>query len=226
VPGTLASRLADADEERFVGRRQEPRFFDRLLDGELDMAVVLVVGRAGIGKSTLLREVARRGGKRGWQPRIIEGRDLAPVPGELERALEGLQHEQRPLLLIDTYERMSAAGGYLRQRFLPMLPEGALVVIATRTSPESAWFEGGWERLARELPLTEMPADDARTLVTEHGVEDEERADEIVAWADGSPLALALAADAATAEPRWEPNRSPDPPEMVRASPTASTPRR
>jgi len=62
VPGTLANRLADADEERFVGRRRELRFFDRLLDGELDMAVVLVVGRAGIGKSTLLREVARRRG--------------------------------------------------------------------------------------------------------------------------------------------------------------------
>lgn len=217
MPGTLASRLADADEERFVGRRQELRFFDRLFDGELDVAVVLVVGRAGIGKSTLLREVARRGRKRGWQPRIVEGRDLAPVPGELERALEGLQHEEHPLLLIDTYERMSAAGGYLRQRFLPMLPEGALVVIAMRTSPESAWFEGGWERLARELALTEMPADDARTLVTEHGVEDEHRADEIVSWADGSPLALALAADAATVQPRWEPNRSPDPPEMVRA---------
>jgi hypothetical protein len=217
VPGTLASRLADADEERFVGRRQELRFFDRLLDGELDVAVVLVVGRAGIGKSTLLREVARRARKRGWQPRIVEGRDLAPVPGELERALEGLQGVERPLLLVDTYERMSAAGGYLRQRFLPMLPAGALVVIAGRTAPESAWFEGGWERLVHELALAEMPADDARTLVTEHGVEDEHRADEIVAWADGSPLALALAADAATAEPRWEPNRSPDPPEMVRA---------
>ena len=160
------------------------------------------------------RGAARR---RGYTPRIVEGRDLAPVPGELERALEGLQHEERPLLLIDTYERMSAAGGYLRQRFLPMLPEGALVVIATRTAPESAWFEGGWERLVHELPLAEMPAEDAVALVTEHGVADERRADAIVAWADGSPLALALAADAASAEPRWEPNRSPDPPEIVRA---------
>jgi len=217
VPGTLASRLADADEERFVGRRQELHFFDRLFDGDLDDAVVLVHGRAGIGKSTLLREVARRGARRGYTPRIVEGRDLAPVPGELERALEGLQHEERPLLLIDTYERMSAAGGYLRQRFLPMLREGALVVIASRTGPESAWFEGGWERLVHELPLAEMPAEDAVALVTEHGVADQRRADAIVAWADGSPLALALAADAATAEPRWEPNRSPDPPEIVRA---------
>ena len=46
---------------------------------------------------------------------------------------------------------------------------------------------------------------------------DERRADEIVAWADGSPLALALAADAARAQPAWEPDRSPEPPEMVRA---------
>jgi hypothetical protein len=217
VPRTLASRLADADEERFVGRGAELEFFDRLLGGDPDVAVVLVHGRAGIGKSTLLREVARRGARRGWEPRIIEGRDLAPVPGELERALEGLQHVEHPLLLVDTYERMSAAGGYLRQRFLPMLPAGALVVIAGRTAPEAAWFEGGWERLVHELRLAEMPAADARDLVTEHGVVDARRAQAIVAWADGSPLALALAADAAAAEPRWEPNRSPEPPEMVRA---------
>ena len=68
VPGTLASRLADADEERFVGRANSSIFFDRLVDGELDVAVVLVYGRAGIGKSTLLREVARRGAKRGYAP--------------------------------------------------------------------------------------------------------------------------------------------------------------
>ena len=78
VPGTLASRLADADEERFVGRRHELHFFDRLFDGELDVAVELVHGRAGIGKSTLLREVARRGARRGCTPRLVEGRDLAP----------------------------------------------------------------------------------------------------------------------------------------------------
>jgi len=67
VPGTLASRLADADEDRFVGRRSELGFFDPLLDGEGDVAVVLVHGRAGIGKSTLLREVVRRRRKRGWK---------------------------------------------------------------------------------------------------------------------------------------------------------------
>jgi len=39
VPGTLANRLADADEQRFVGRRRELRFFDRLLDGELGYLV-------------------------------------------------------------------------------------------------------------------------------------------------------------------------------------------
>jgi hypothetical protein len=98
-----------------------------------------------------------------------------------------------------------------------MLPQGAIVVIAMRTAPEAGWFEGGWERLVHELPLAEMPAEDARELVTEHGVDDEQRAAEIVAWADGSPLALALAADAANIAPEWEPNRSPDPPEIVRA---------
>jgi hypothetical protein len=131
VPGTLASRLADADEDRFVGRRSELAFFDRLLDGEGDVAVVLVHGRAGIGKSTLLREVVRRGRKGGWEPRIVEGRDLAPVPGELERALENLQHAERPLRCVGVY----------RAPKVPFTRSGGSAVTRPGHPPSSLLFE-------------------------------------------------------------------------------------
>lgn len=88
-PTTIAHRLAWRDEQRFVGRERELTFFDRLLVDDPPASVVLVHGPGGIGKSTLLREVARRGARRGRAPRFVEGRELAPVPSEIDSALDG-----------------------------------------------------------------------------------------------------------------------------------------
>jgi len=148
VSSTLAERLAARDAQRFVGRERELAFFDSLFVDDPPAQVVLVHGPGGIGKSTLLREVARRGAQHGWTAQLIEGRDLAPVPGEIESALSDITGAPQPLILFDTYERMAAADGWLRSRLLPSLPARALVVLAGRAAPDPGWFEGGWERLA------------------------------------------------------------------------------
>jgi hypothetical protein len=218
VSSTLAERLAARDEQRFVGREHELAFFDSLFVDDPPAQVVLVHGPGGIGKSTLLREVARRGVQRGWTAQIIEGRDLAPVPGEIESALGDVTDAPRPLILFDTYERMAAADGWLRTRLLPSLPARALVVLAGRTAPEPGWFEGGWERLAVELTLEPMPADAALSLVKAHGLDDGDLAQQLIAWADGSPLALALAADAVQRDGTpWTPERIHEHPNLVQA---------
>jgi AAA ATPase-like protein len=218
VSSTLAERLAARDEQRFVGRERELAFFESLLTDDPPAQVVLVHGPGGIGKSTLLREVARRGSRRGWTTRLVEGRDLAPVPGEIESSLGDVTDAEQPLILFDTYERMTAAGGWLRARLLPSLPARSVVVLAGRNAPEAGWFEGGWERLAVELKLEPMPADAALSLVQAHGLDDGELAQQLIAWADGSPLALALAADAAHRDGGgWAPERIHQHPNLVRA---------
>ncbi|WCB93268.1 hypothetical protein DSM104299_01978 [Baekduia alba] len=218
MSSTLAERLAARDEQRFVGRERELAFFDSLFVDDPPAQVVLVHGPGGIGKSTLLREVARRGSKRGWTTRLVEGRDLAPVPGEIESALGDVTDAEQPLILFDTYERMSAAGGWLRARLLPSLPARSVVVLAGRTAPEPGWFEGGWERLSIELRLDPMPADAALSLIQAHGLQDGDLAQQLIAWADGSPLALALAADAAYRDgARWAPERIHEHPNLVQA---------
>jgi hypothetical protein len=206
MTATLAERLAWRDEQHFVGREPELEFFDSLLVEEPAHQVVLVHGPGGIGKSTLLREVARRAEKRGYQPRLVEGRELAPVPGEIEHALGDLSSVELPLIMFDTYERMSAASGYLRQRLLPSLPARSIVILAGRKPPEAEWFQGGWERLATELELQPLDTDDARKLCAAHGLTDGRRCDELIAWAEGSPLALSLAVASGENLPVDDPN--------------------
>jgi AAA ATPase domain len=218
VSSTLAERLAARDEQRFVGREPELAFFDSLFADDPPAQVVLVHGPGGIGKSTLLREVARRASRKGWTPRLIEGRDLAPVPGEIESALGDVTQSDHPLILFDTYERMTAASGWLRARLLPSLPAHSIVVLSGRAAPEPGWFENGWERLSVELKLDPMPADAALSLVQAHGLADGALAQQLIAWADGSPLALALAADAAHRDGgAWAPERVHQHPNLVQA---------
>jgi hypothetical protein len=216
VTATLGARLARLDEGRFVGRERELEFFDRLWVDEPPASVVLVHGPGGIGKSTLLRAVARRAEAAGWTPVFVEGRDMAPVPDALATALAPAREAERPLVLFDTWERMTALGAYLRQELLPSLPAQAVIVIAGRRAPESAWFEGGWEALAAEMELPPLSDRESQELLSALGVSDQSRSRSIVAWTGGSPLALSLAA-AATRDPNWSPQLGIERPETVKA---------
>src|ERR687897_3647068 len=153
---TLASRIVHRESAGFVGRARELLIAETLFGPDAPGSVLLVHGRGGIGKSVLLREIRRRGRAAGWTPFGVDARDLAPVPDALEEALRGAWDCERPLILLDTYERMSALGGYLRTRLFPSLPAGAVIVIAGRTAPEPGWFEGGWETLTLELALAPL----------------------------------------------------------------------
>jgi hypothetical protein len=216
VTATLGARLAQIDRGRFVGREQELEFFDRLWVDEPPASVVLVHGPGGIGKSTLLRAVARRAEKAGWTPVFIEGRDMPPVADALANALAPARNAERPLVVFDTWERMTALGGYLRRELLPTLPAQAVVLIAGRRPPEPAWFEGGWEALAAEVELGPLSECESHELLNAHGATDTQRAGSIVPWTGGSPLALTLAA-AAMRDPTWTPQLGLERPETVKA---------
>ncbi|ADB51313.1 ATP-binding protein [Conexibacter woesei] len=192
---TIGTRLAERDRRRFVGRGAELAFLQRCLDGQADASVVLIHGPGGIGKSTLLRELARRAGATGRRAHFVEGRELAPAPRALDAALAGAREDAQPLVLIDTYEQMTALDGYLRGSVVPALPERALVVIAGREAPGRGWLEGGWESVAVQLELSGLSVEEAQELLALQGVHDERQARELVRWAQGSPLALALAGD-------------------------------
>jgi AAA ATPase domain len=214
--GTLAARIVDRDRTRFVGREAELSFLERCLDEDPPANVVLVHGPGGIGKSTLLRELARRAELRGREIFFVEGRELPPMPDALEAILAGARASERPVVLVDTYERMTALGGYLRRGLLPSLPDRALIVIAGRAAPDANWFAGGWEGVATELELEALDPAESLDLLASRGLDDD-RAQAVAEWAEGSPLALALAADTAVADEAWTPEHAASSPEILRS---------
>src|SRR5207237_798868 len=158
--GTLATRMIERDRNRFVGRAAELVFLEQCLEEDPPASVVLIHGAGGIGKSTLLRELARRAELRGRETFFVEGRELPPMPDALEAILAGARTSEGPVVLLDTYEQMTALDGYLRRGLLPSLPDRTVVVIAGRGAPDAGWFAGGWEGVARELELEALgPAD-------------------------------------------------------------------
>src|SRR4051794_38649274 len=120
---------------------------------------------------------------------------MDPVPGELDRALEDVG-DDRVLVVIDTFERLVTLGAHLRDDLLPRLPSGSLVLLAQRGQPESGWMQDGWERLTVLRELAPLPRGDALALLRGAGVDDDDVAARLLRWADGSPLALSLGADA------------------------------
>lgn len=213
---TLAARLARRDEERFFGREAELAYLDRCLSEDPPACVVFVHGPGGIGKSTLLREFERRARAKGWEPFHAEGRELSPAPDALEAALADARVSSQPLVLIDTYERMSGLDGYLRRALLPSLPGNAVIVIAGRHAPEPEWLTGIWEGVAAELPLAKLSREDSVGLLEAYGLHDG-REPAIADWAQGSPLVLALAAETAAKDPDWAPRVHDETPEIMRS---------
>jgi hypothetical protein len=195
VPDSPAGRVA----ARFVGRAAELARLEDLLGDEPPVSVVLLHGPPGVGKSALLRELARRAGRSTLV--AVDARELAPLAEEVDRALAPATTARRPLVLLDSWERLAALDGHLRRHLLPRLPANAVVVIASRHAPGRSWFSAGWDHVVVDMPLGPLDADDADALLTARGVRGPARRADAVAWAGGSPLVLALAADAQVAVP-------------------------
>lgn len=204
---TLGERVRERDAASFVGRVDELRALEALLDDGSPVSVVHLHGPGGIGKSALVRELARQAERSGRTVVWVDGRELAPLPDALEAALAPAAAAPAPLLVLDTYERMAALDGVLRTELLPSLPASTLLVCAGRRPPAPGWFEHGWAAVTRELALGPLSPPAVRELLAEHGVADGPAAQQIARWAAGSPLALTILAAASDAPGRLPADR-------------------
>ncbi|MFI7673073.1 AAA family ATPase [Actinophytocola sp. NPDC049390] len=191
--GALHGRLQAARLRAFVGRKEERAAFDEALCGG---GVLFVHGPGGVGKSALLRCFAQRAAEAGRTVTVLDGRVLVPSPTAFLAEAGPVLADERAVLLVDAIERLDGLAGWLRERFLPRLPAGAVVVVAGRVAPDVTWrADPGWAEVVRVIRLGDLDPMDADALLESRGVAGVLR-DQLLAFAGGHPLALTLGAAA------------------------------
>ncbi|HEY0838026.1 MAG TPA: winged helix-turn-helix domain-containing protein [Azospirillum sp.] len=224
----IGDRLLRNAATAILGREREMDVLLRCLDEDAPL-VVHVHGLSGIGKTTLMRAFAARARDRGAVVIALDCGFVEPTPqgftAALSKALAGdaagdavgdaggvgaitgamagqAAGRGRLVLALDNYQALRLLDAWLRQEFLPTMPDGLRVVLAGRLPPVAHWLTAPeWQGLFRPLPLGPLDAEAARRLAVRAGARNEAVA-RIVAFAHGHPLALTLAAElAATGVP-------------------------
>ena len=201
--------------ERLIGRARELERARDALEDKGAVGLLFIHGPGGIGKTALVSALAAEEAERRLALHV-DARDLAPSPEAFGEALAGVGEEERPLILIDSFELIESSAAYLRDAVVPTLPVGATLIVVGRNPPRREWFEGPWGAQVREVRLGPLADQDAYELVTSYGVGGD-AADRIVAWGHGHPLALDLGSRLALDRVDWSPGEGMAPEELVRA---------
>ncbi len=213
----------------FVGRDEELATLRAAAEApELPFVVAYIHGPGGIGKSSLLqaslssvaskvryialdcREIEPT--RKGFLSVLAEALGMQQAEPELGSVAARLgESSRRTILALDTYEAFGLMDTWLRQKFIPALPDMVLTIIAGRDAPNPAWITTpGWRGLFREIRLRELPADDVKRMLASRGLEESEFA-RASRFARGHPLALELAAAALHSQPNLEIAAGPPP---------------
>jgi hypothetical protein len=100
------------------------------------------------------------------------------------------------ILALDTVEVFRLLDTWLRQVFVPTLPDNVRLLLLGRQRPLCAWEAmPGWRQLMRSIAMTPLSEGEATQLLDRLGV-DQAAAQQIVGIIHGHPLALKLAAAA------------------------------
>lgn len=222
----LAEHLQAARRRQFVGREQERALVRSVLAAETFPFYVLhVFGPGGVGKSSLLQEFVALAHAQGVTPVYLDVRNLGNSPDSFITALQGVMgleldedpceviaaRAERHMLLLDTYEQFEL-DAWLRESFLPQLPEHIFVVLAGRNPPTTPWrTDPGWNSLLRLLPLRNLSEAESRSYLDQRHVPTAQQA-AVLTFTHGHPLALSLVADVFDQRPdlTFQPDETPD----------------
>lgn len=217
----LGARLASARRRSFVGRSNElAEFAAALTEDEPPFAVLHVYGPGGVGKTTLLSEFARLCSETHALAVTLDGRNIQPTADGFMNALTsvlGPEHTletlpDRCVFLIDTYEALTPLDSWLRDQFLPQLPDKAIVVLAGRNPPTAGWrADPGWQEMTQNIQLGNLSEAEAADYLQRRNIPSEQRP-AVLRFTHGYPLALSLAVELLLQRPgqRFEGIASPD----------------
>lgn len=203
---TFGERLAEERLRWFTGREEDLAALDAALD-DPSCSLLHLTGQAGVGKTSLLLEFARECERLSLPISYIDAAEANQhSPEEFQRSYtrhatvlfesaRSSATQGRPVLLLDSYERLAAHEPWILGQFLPGLPSNVLVVVASRR-PQSSRLsvDPAWSSLSRNWRLKPWPeADGQRFLELREVASSAQRA--ILSVVGGYPLGLAFAAE-------------------------------
>ena len=198
----MATRIADLSRRRaasrLVGRDEQLRALTELLEPDAPALVAFVHGIAGIGKTAVLSAFVLEAAAREVRVVALDCRTIEPTERGFLLALDDsleLESEDEPVVVtFDNYEVFRLLDTWLRQEFVPGLPQSARVILSGREPPLSAWLTTpDLGDVVRIVPLGPLDEDDALRLLEDLGVSEASavRMNRVVR---GHPLGLNLAA--------------------------------
>ena len=189
--GRIGQRLAAIEGRLFVGREQELAQLETRVLAH-DPAVIYLYGPGGIGKTTLLGQLASRVEDAGIPVTLISGFELRDSLEAMARTLDELAPGRR-LLGVDGWDELGASARPVREDVLEEVPEHWSVGLTGRQRPNPEWWGAGWTQLLDPVRLAPLSGEDSRLLLERLKVEPS-RAEELVRWSAGMPLVLTMGA--------------------------------
>ncbi|MBW1915599.1 MAG: protein kinase [Deltaproteobacteria bacterium] len=217
---SISQRLSKSSKGTFVGRKQELNILMSAFEAtELPFVVAYIHGPGGIGKSFLIHHMIDRITSDGCRGIYIDCRDTEPTTtGFFDRLSTSLgmkveettsddfyslisKSGERTLLCLDHYENFTLMDTWLRQVFVPTLPDTALTVIVSRYAPMTAWFTSpGWQNLFKVIELKELSDQESIKMLETRSL-NPNQIKRVKKFAHGHPLALELGAAALRSQP-------------------------
>jgi hypothetical protein len=192
----MATRIADRSRRRaalrLVGRDEQLNALTALLDPDPPALIAFVHGIAGIGKTALLNAFTLEAEEHGARVIALDCRTIEPTErGFLEALGDKLQNRvDRAVVTLDNYEVFRLLDSWLRQEFVPGLPDAARVVFSGREPPVAAWLTTPeLDGLVEAVPLGPLADEDAEQLLLDLGA-----SARLNRTLRGHPLAIKLAA--------------------------------
>lgn len=199
MPVRLIERLNAMRHRYFVGRESEcERFQSTVESSTLPFSILYVYGLTGLGKTTLLWRFSQICQTAQIPVVYLDGRTIAPTPAAFLAAFQAAapDHKGRCVLLIDSYEQLEPIANWLREQFLPDLPEQMLIVLASRHAPDLGWrADLGWKELLHAIPLSPLNSAESSYYLNQRSIPPAHHG-KIISFTKGHPLAISLMADA------------------------------
>jgi len=210
---SIAARIAENRARSLAGRDSERmRLAAMCVPGHAP--VWFLHGITGIGKTTLARVAADDLRTSGARVVWIDCRSIPPTRAAFADAVSALlgvdatdtasfsthvmQSEQPVVLILDEFESFRLLETWLRQEFVPTLPETARIVCVSQLPPSIGWTTSmEWHGLIEVMELGPLDRETTRSIFRQAGFTDT-AATTLARLTRGNPLGIQLALSAST----------------------------